>query len=507
MWQSFSIAQKIWLSLSILIVGYSVSTGFGFILGQQTELRLRNVSEYLFTASVQSRSALSAFDEQIKFYSDIIMIGNMGNGIELSREKAAEVQKALESIVQMRGLSMQELNDIRSTQERLKAFTASAQVIYTKISSGPEYIFESENETADNMENEIFRLGQQTNELRNKLMTFSEQFSGDLRSELAAIGSITRHYRYLDMMIFLCNIVILAAVVSFILSKHLLAPIRQLMMGTQALTSLKFETRIDVRAGDELGQLASDFNVMAQTLRRYEQMRKQWISDISHELRTPLAILRGEVEAMQDGIREMTRDTLDSLHSEVLYINKIVEDLHQLSLAEAGTLYFKNEPLNPLHVLKTALKLFQNRLTQQKITILDNLTAEQDIMVMGDSDRLTQVFSNLLENTLRYADAPGILKIWQNYSKNRLFLNFEDSGPGVPEESVERLFDRLYRVDKSRSRAKGGSGLGLAICKNIVETLGGDIRAENGASGGLRIEITLPLILSEKKKETRLFCE
>ena len=112
---------------------------------------------------------------------------------------------------------------------------------------------------------------------------------------------------------------------------------------------------------------------------------------------------------------------------------------------------------------------------------------------IGDADRLKQLFSNLLENTLRYADALRTLTIGQEMVDNRLLFYFEDSGPGVPEGSLERLFDRLYRVDRSRSRTKGGSGLGLSICKSIVSALGGEIRAINGKSGGLRIEIELPL--------------
>lgn len=493
MWQSLSIAKKIWLSLSILIMGYLVSTGIGFVLGGQTESRLHNVSENLFTASTQGQAALSAFEEQIKFYNDVVMIGNMGNAVGSSQEKAEHVQKALQTIARLKGLSLRRLNEVREIRSQLIKFTASAQATYTKLSPDSEYIFERDDEAKNNLEDEIFRIGQRTNEMRARLTVLSEQFSNELKAELADISTVTRDYRYLDMAIFLCNILILAAVVSFILSKHLLTPIRQLTIGTKALTSLEFETTINVRTGDELGQLASDFNVMAQTLKRYEQMRKQWISDISHELRTPLSILRGEIEAIQDGIREANRETMDSLCSEVVYISKIVDDLHQLSLAETRALHFKNELVNPVHVLRDTLRFFHARLLSQQITVQDNLMSTDNIGILGDADRLTQLFSNLTENTLRYARSPGTLKIWDIHTKTRLALYFEDSGPGVPEESLERLFDRLYRVDKSRSRAKGGSGLGLAICRNIVETQGGEIRATNAPCGGLRIEIVFPL--------------
>ena len=229
---------------------------------------------------------------------------------------------------------------------------------------------------------------------------------------------------------------VLAAIVAFVLSRHLLAPVQQLTKGTQALTSRNFHTRINVNTADELGQLAADFNVMAQTLEKYENMRQQWVSDISHELRTPLSILQGEIEALQDGVRELNQKTLDSLHSEVLHLSQIVNDLHDLSLAETGTLHFEREPVNPLHVLQETIRKFQNRFAQQHITLVDDLGDIQNITLMGDKNRLAQLFSNLLENTLRYTDSPGTLRIGQISTETHVSLNFEDTKPGVPEESL-----------------------------------------------------------------------
>ena len=286
-------------------------------------------------------------------------------------------------------------------------------------------------------------------------------------------------------------ILLLAAVAAFFLSEHLLAPIRKLTAGTRALAARQFDTRIQVASRDELGQLAADFNTMAQALENDEHLRQQWISDIAHELRTPLAVLAGEVEALRDGIRKVNRDTLDSLHAEVRHLNKIVNDLHELSLADAGRLSIKKEPVDCGQVLSETLRLFKLRFDQKRITVKNSLADQPPAMVLGDADRLQQLFSNLIENTLRYADSPGILRIGHARSANRLILSFEDSGPGVPEASLAKLFDRLYRVDKSRSRRQGGSGLGLSICKSIVTALGGKISAANAAGGGLRIEIEL----------------
>jgi len=222
-------------------------------------------------------------------------------------------------------------------------------------------------------------------------------------------------------------------------------------------------------------------------------LRQQWISDIAHELRTPLAILGGEVEALKDGVRQVNRDTLDSLHAEVRHLSKLVNDLHELSLADAGMLTMKKAPVDCAQVLNETLRLFERRFDQKRIAVENNMQHQYPIMVMGDADRLQQLFSNLMENNLRYTDSPGTLKIGHELIANRLLIFFEDSGPGVPEASLAKLFDRLYRVDKSRSRLQGGSGLGLSICKSIVTALGGEIRAANAAGGGLRIELELPL--------------
>ena len=289
------------------------------------------------------------------------------------------------------------------------------------------------------------------------------------------------------------GLLVLASILSILLSKHLAAPIRQLTSGTRALASLDFDTSITVRTRDELGQLAEDFNSMARTLGRYEQMRKQWISDISHEMRTPLSILRGEIEALQDGIRKTDSKALDALHSEVLHIGRIVDDLHELALAESGTLRFEKRAVHPIRVLERTVEVFRDRLARQQINVIMELEPSRKTTMIGDPNRLEQLFSNLFENALRYVDKPGTLTIRSRRTETELTLNFDDSGPGVPEASLPRLFDRLYRVESSRSRSNGGSGLGLAICKNIVESHGGKITALNAPSGGLRIQIVFPI--------------
>jgi two-component system, OmpR family, sensor histidine kinase BaeS len=304
---------------------------------------------------------------------------------------------------------------------------------------------------------------------------------------------------FLTGMVTLC----LAALVAVFLSGHLVRPIRKLIEGTQALSRREFETRVTIASHDELGQLASNFNHMAQALYRYEGMRRQWLSDISHELRTPLSILRAEIEAMQDGFRKTDGESLQSLHDEILYLIRIVNDLHELSLAESAMLTTKKEPVRLIGLLRSSLKSFETRFRDCDIRVEDNLELEREFVLVGDESRLKQLFSNILENTLRYADSPGTLKIWHQFTTTGLTLNFLDSGPGVPEESLARLFDRLYRGDAARTREGGGSGLGLAICKSIVEALGGHIRAANAPAAGLWITIFFPCSSSKLQEATQ----
>jgi two-component system sensor histidine kinase BaeS len=287
-------------------------------------------------------------------------------------------------------------------------------------------------------------------------------------------------------------VLILAALVSLLLSRHVLRPVGQLAKGARALASRRFDARIDVRSRDELGQLADDFNRMAGTLEQYEELRKQWISDISHELRTPIAVLRGEIEAMQDGVRPVTCENIESLHAEAVLLGKLVDDLHDLSMADAGMLSLKMEPVDVAKVLEETMGMFHARFSQAALAV-HHARGPGGLIVEGDSGRLVQVFSNILENTLRYTQPPGRLEIRCESTGSEAHVIFDDTGPGVPEESLDRLFDRLFRVDPSRSRRYGGSGLGLAICRNIVESHGGQIRAGNSGIGGLRIEIMLPL--------------
>ena len=285
----------------------------------------------------------------------------------------------------------------------------------------------------------------------------------------------------------------LAGLVSYFLSRYLLAPVDKLTRGTQALTRFEFHTRIDVNTKDELGLLAADFNRMAGTLERYESMQKQWMVDISHELRTPLSILRGEIEALQDGIRPMSPARMDSLHAEVTYLESIVNDLHLLAMADTNALAMRTETVKPVSILESVLDSFKTCLEKEGLQLEISLS-HQNLTMTAAPSRLKQLFSNIIENNIKYTQKPGIITAGDKVSDQVLTINIEDSGPGVPPSCLEKIFDRLYRIDPSRNRDQRGSGLGLSICKSIVDAHGGEISASLTDKGGLRISIQLPII-------------
>ncbi|MEZ2432084.1 two-component system sensor histidine kinase BaeS [Raoultella planticola] len=284
---------------------------------------------------------------------------------------------------------------------------------------------------------------------------------------------------------------ILAALATFPLARGLLAPVKRLVEGTHRLAAGDFTTRVAVSSSDELGRLAQDFNQLASTLERNQQMRRDLMADISHELRTPLAVLRGELEAIQDGVRKFTPDSVTSLQAEVATLTKLVDDLHQLSMSDEGALAYQKTSVDIITLLEVAAGAFRERFASRGLTIAVSLP--ENATVFGDGDRLMQLFNNLLENSLRYTDSGGRLLISASQTGRRILLDFADSGPGVSDQQLERLCERFYRAEGSRNRASGGSGLGLAICVNIVAAHGGTLRADHSPFGGVSIKVELPL--------------
>ena len=287
--------------------------------------------------------------------------------------------------------------------------------------------------------------------------------------------------------------VLVAVLVAVWTAYYLEGPIQSLTRGTKDLASGLYKTRIPVKSNDELGQLSRDFNTLASTLEENEKDRKKWVEDIAHELRTPLTLLSGELEAVEDGIRELTDDTLKRLKGDIQHLIILVNDLNELSSTDQGTLSYRKEATDLVVVVKRVFEKFHDGFSEHQLQWEDLTKGLTKAMVFADPERLNQLFVNLLQNSLTYTRSGGKISIRVTCEQDMVYVDLEDSEPGVPEEALPRLFDRLYRVETSRNRKYGGSGIGLAICRNIVEAHGGTITARSSSLGGLWIRTGIPL--------------
>lgn len=287
--------------------------------------------------------------------------------------------------------------------------------------------------------------------------------------------------------------VAVAALLAWLFSRLLVRRLGALANGIHKLAAGDYSVRIVDRGGDEVAGVAQNVNRLAEVLEHTERSRQDFMADISHELRTPLAVLRAELEAIEDGIRPMRPDSLAPLQGQVQQLGKLVEDLYELSLAQAGPTYHLAS-IDVVVALDAAVTGMAHRLADAGLELLPAELPARPALVQADEGRLRQLFVNLLENTQRYTDRGGQVRAGVRVDGDQAQVFIEDSAPGVPDDKRARLFERFHRVETSRSRDSGGSGLGLAICSHIVQAHGGSIRAEASPLGGLRVVVTLALL-------------
>lgn len=266
---------------------------------------------------------------------------------------------------------------------------------------------------------------------------------------------------------------------------------RGMALATRRLTEGDYSVRLGERGRDELSRLARDFNTLAETLEANRQSRQRWVADIAHELRTPLAVLRGEIEAMQDGIRPLDGDNLYSLGQEVGQLERLVSDLRLLAQSDAGALEAHLTPLDLAATLRARLEEARGWLDNSGIAL--EISIDGPAPICGDQQRLRQLWSNLLNNTRAYTDAPGRLRVSLTLADGQACVRWEDSAPGVGNDELPRLTERLYRIEASRNRRRGGSGLGLSIAAALTQAHGGELEASPSPLGGLCWTLTFPL--------------
>ncbi|MGF1707127.1 ATP-binding protein [Enterovibrio baiacu] len=283
---------------------------------------------------------------------------------------------------------------------------------------------------------------------------------------------------------------VLGAIPAFFFSRVFTSPINRIAATTRRLVKGEYQTRADVTSGDEIGQLAIDINTLATTLDANEKARQEWLANTAHELRTPLSIIKGEFEAIIDGIRPADKNTLASIEEEVSHLQTLIEDLYTLSNADIGAFRYDMRRCH-LDVLVTdTVERYRPIAADKGISVSTALCASP-AYVMADETRLQQLLENLLKNSEKYTDAPGEILVTLACEASTVILTIEDTAPSVPDEALPRLFEKLYRVETSRNRKTGGAGLGLAIVKKIVDAHNGTISAQHSDKGGLRVIVTL----------------
>ncbi len=287
---------------------------------------------------------------------------------------------------------------------------------------------------------------------------------------------------------------LVAIVLSLFFSRNVIAPVQTMSRATQRIADGRYDERVQVNGNDELAQLAVRFNQMAEKLNQIESLRRRLIGDVSHELRTPLTAIKGSMEGLMDGVLPATPETYQQIHAEADRLNRLVDDLQELSRVEARAYPLDIHPLDVSLLAQTVTKRLAPHAESKRI-ILDLELAPDLPHVLADEDRATQVLANLMGNALQYTSENGRITISAKQVGNEVQIAVRDTGIGIPPEHLAHIFDRFYRVDKSRSRQSGGgSGIGLTIAHSLIEAQGGRIWVESAGTGkGSTFIFTLPI--------------
>jgi two-component system OmpR family sensor kinase/two-component system sensor histidine kinase BaeS len=294
---------------------------------------------------------------------------------------------------------------------------------------------------------------------------------------------------------------ILTLIIGLLIMRRMINPLAEVIAAAQAVSQGDLTARVPVRTqNDDLSALSDHFNHMANELERSDNQRRNMLADIAHELRTPITILRGRLEGILDGVYPADEAHIAPALEETYLLERLVEDLRLLALAEANQLRFELKPVRLEALAETILGLFSAQAGERNIKL--NLEADAGLPeVMVDPQRFQQVVGNLFDNALRYTPEGGSVDLTIHRTENTVELTVADGGPGIPEDELTHVFDRFWRGEKSRARSTGGAGLGLSIARQLVEAQGGKISAHNRIPRGFEAQITLPANGMSEKTE------
>ena len=278
--------------------------------------------------------------------------------------------------------------------------------------------------------------------------------------------------------------------IAFLLMRRFVNPLADVIYAARAVADGKLDTRIAVSGPQDLRGLSDSFNEMAGALERSDRERRDMLADVAHELRTPLSVIRGRLEGIVDGIYSADGGQVSLALEQTYLLERLVDDLRLLTLAEARQLQFESKPVDLGNLAQHVVDLFDAEAREKNISLSLNRLSE-NLIVPADAQRTEQVIANLVSNALRYVPERG--KVWIEIAAgdNAVTLSVNDNGAGIPEADLPFIFDRFWRKDKSRSRLSGGTGLGLAIAKQLIESQGGTIVAKNLSEGGLQVSVTM----------------
>lgn len=285
---------------------------------------------------------------------------------------------------------------------------------------------------------------------------------------------------------------LIAVALGMFLTRRITGPIRLMAFGAKRIAGGDLGQRVEIQSNDEIGQLGQAFNAMADSLEQMEQLRRNMVADIAHELRTPLATVQGYFEAFRDGVIEPNPESIASVHEEIILLTRLVNDLHELSLAEAGQLRLHKQPTDLTELLQRETAKIRTEAESKGIGLAVDIPSDLPLMLV-DADRIGQVVRNLLHNALCFT-AAGRISVVARREERLVRVMISDTGIGIAPGELPHIFERFYRIDKSRARTRGGSGLGLCIAKQFVEAHGGKISVESEPGQGTTFSFTLPLM-------------
>ncbi len=283
--------------------------------------------------------------------------------------------------------------------------------------------------------------------------------------------------------------VALALALVQMLARGITSPLREMSKAADAMAAGDLDQRVQVTGTDEVGQLGHSFNEMAVHIADLERQRRDLIANVSHELRTPIAVLQGNLENMVDGVGDTSEVTIATMLRQTTRLARLVDQLMDLSRLEAGAAPMRVRSMDLVAVARDAV---QEALMRDPEPLID-LRTPMELAIEGDPERLHQVLMNLLDNAIRFHEGPSPIELTISSAGDRLTVSVEDSGPGIPPDELEQIFERFHRVGPDRSTVRGGSGLGLSICQWIIDLHQGSITAANRPTGGAVISFHLPV--------------